>query len=136
MSVDQGEHTFTQGILVSGENIDSYTAGEDLSRGTGVAITGDYTVTEVAADSEEFAGIVAYDVASGEEAAIIKRDTEVRVQVSETVTAGDELVADGSGGFETVATSGASGGFLVANEGGSATDFIEADVFSAGGATS
>lgn len=136
MSVTNGEHVFEEGILVSGENIDSYTAGEALTRGTGVAQSGDYTVTEPAADAGDFTGVVAYDVANGEEVAVIKRDCEVRIQVSETVSAGDELVPDGSGGFETVATSGLTdGGFLVANEGGSADDWIEAEIFSAGGAT-
>lgn len=132
----QGEHTFAEGVLVSGENIDSYTAGEDLTARTGVSISGDYTVTEPAADAGEFVGVVAYDVASGEQVAVIKRDCEVKIQVSESVSAGDELVPDGSGSFETVATSGLTdGGFLVAATGGSADDLIRAEIFSAGGAT-
>lgn len=130
------EHTFAEGVLVSGENIDHYTAGEALTARTGVAHSGDYTVSEVAADTATFTGVVAYDVASGEEVAVIKRDCEVRITVSETVTAGDELVPDGNGGFETVATSGLSEGYLIANEGGSDGDLVECEIFSAGGATS
>lgn len=129
------EHNFAQGVLISGENIDSYTAGEALSARAGVAQSGDYEVTEPAADAGNFTGVVAYDVASGEEVAVIKRDCEVRISVSEAVTAGDELVPDGSGGFETVATSALSSGFLVANEGGSSGDLVEAEIFAAGGAT-
>jgi len=129
------EHTFAEGVLVSGENIDSYTAGEALDARTGVEHSGDYEVSECAADSGNFTGVVAYDVASGEEVAVIKRDCEVRVSVSESVTAGDELVPDGSGGFETVATSSLSAGFLIANEGGSSGDLVEAEIYSAGGAT-
>lgn len=131
----QGEHTFAEGVLVSGENIDSYTAGEALTARTGVEMSGDYTVSESAADSGEFVGVVAYDVANGEEVAVIKRDCEVKVEAAETVTAGDELVPDGSGAFETVATSALSAGFLLASEGGSAGDIIRAEIFSAGGAT-
>jgi hypothetical protein len=131
----QGEHTFAQGVLVSGENIDSYTAGEDLTARTGVSISGDYTVSEPAADAGEFVGVVAYDVASGEQVAVIKRDCEVKVEVSESVTAGDELVPDGSGTFETVATSGLTEGFLIAAEGGSDNDLVRAEIYSAGGAT-
>lgn len=129
------EHNFAQGVLISGENIDSYTAGEALSARTGVAQSGDYEVSESAADSGNFTGVVAYDVASGEEVAVIKRDCEVRIEVSESVSAGDELVPDGSGGFETVATSTLDSGFLVANEGGSSGDLVEAEIFAAGGAT-
>jgi hypothetical protein len=133
--VTQGEHTFAEGVLVSGENINSYTAGEDLTARTGVSISGDYTVSEPAADAGEFIGVVAYDVSNGEEVAVIERDCEVKITVSETVTAGDELIPDGSGGFETVATSAEASGFLVAREGGSANDIIHAGIVGAGGAT-
>jgi len=130
-----GEHTFAEDVLVSGENIDSYEANSDLTARTGVEIVGDYSVDEPAADAGNFTGVVAYDVASGESVAVIKRDCEVRVEVSESVSAGDELVPDGSGGFETVATSGLSSGFLIANEGGTSGDLVEAEIFAAGGAT-
>jgi hypothetical protein len=130
-----GEHTFAEDVLVSGENIDSYTADSNLTARTGVAHVGDYTVDEPAADAGNFTGVVAYDVASGEQVAVIKRDCEVKIEVSESVSAGDELVPDGSGAFETVATSGLSSGFLIANEGGSSGDLVEAEIFSAGGAT-
>jgi len=130
-----GEHTFAEDVLVSGENIDSYTANSNLTARTGVEIVGDYAVDEPAADAGTFTGVVAYDVASGESVAVIKRDCEVRISVSESVSAGDELVPDGSGGFETVATSGLSSGFLIANEGGTSGDLVEAEIFAAGGAT-
>jgi hypothetical protein len=129
------EHTFAEGVLISGENVDSYTAGEALTARTGVEQTGNYTVSECAADSGDFTGVVAYDVASGEEVAVIKRDCEVKVAVSESVSAGDELVPDGSGGFETVATSGLSSGFLIANESAGNGELVEAEIFAAGGAT-
>lgn len=130
------EHNFVEDVLISGENIDSYTAGEALTARTGVAQSADgYTVAEVAADTATFTGVVAYDVASGEEVAVIKRDCEVRVSVSEAVSAGDELVPDGSGGFETVATSGLSSGYLIANEDAGSGELVEAEIFAAGGAT-
>jgi hypothetical protein len=135
MSQTQGEHTFAEGVLVSGENIASYTAGEALTARTGVEMSGDYTVSESAADSGEFIGVVAYDVENGEEVAVIKRDCEVKIEAAESITAGDELVPDGSGAFETVATSGLSSGFLVAQVGGSDGDIIRAEIISAGGAT-
>lgn len=130
------EHTFAEGVLISGENIDSYSASEALSARTPVAQDGDYSVSEPAADSGNFTGVVAYDVASGEEVAVIKRDCEVRITVSEAVSAGDELVPDGSGGFETVATSGlTSGGVAIANEGAGASELCEVEIIGAGGAT-
>lgn len=129
------EHTFAEGVLISGENVDSYTASEALTARTGVAQDGDYSVSEPAADAGDFTGVVAYDVASGEQVAVIKRDCEVRVSVSESVTAGDELVPDGSGDFETVATSTLDAGFLIANEGASSGDLVEAEIFAAGGTT-
>jgi len=116
------EHNFAEGVLVSGENLDSYTAGEDLTARTGVSYNGNFEVTEPAADAGEFIGVVAYDVASGNEVDVIKRDCEVKIEVSESVTAGDELVPDGSGAFETVATSALSAGFLLASEGGGSGD--------------
>jgi hypothetical protein len=135
MSTTNGEHTFSQGILISGENIDSYIAGEDLTRGTGVEQSGDYEVSESAADSGDFTGVVPYDVASGEPVPVIKRDCEVRVQVSEAVTPGTELVPDGSGGFETVATSTLSEGFLITNNTAGSGEWVEAEIMAAGGAT-
>lgn len=133
--MSSSEHTFAEDVLISGENIDNYTANSALTARTGVKITGDYTVDEPAADDGSFTGVVAYDVASGEEVAVIKRDCEVRVSVSESVSAGDELVPDGSGGFETVATSTLSSGFLVANEGAGSGELVEAEIIAAGGAT-
>lgn len=129
------EHNFAEGVLISGENIDSYTAGEALDARTPVKISGNYEVTEPAADGDGFTGVVAYDVADGEEVAVIKRDCEVRVEVSEAVSGGDELIPNGSGAFETVATSSASAGYLVANEDASSGSLCEAEIIAAGGAT-
>jgi hypothetical protein len=129
------EHTFAEDVLISGDNIDSYTADSALTARTGVKITGNYTVDEAPADDGAFTGVVAYDVASGEEVAVIKRDCEVTIEVSETVTAGDELVPAGSSQFETVATSGLSSGFLVANEGGGSGELVECEIIAGGGAT-
>ena len=129
------EHNFVEDVLISGENVDSFTAGAALSARVGVELTGDYTVDEPAADAGTFIGVVAYDVASGENVPVIRQTCEVRVEAAETITAGDELVPDGSGAFETVATSGLSSGFLIANEGGSDGDLIECTIIAEGGAT-
>jgi len=131
----EGEHTFDVEVLVSGEEIRGYTAGEDLVAGEPVGISGDNTVTASAAGEGDFDGVVAYDVASGEEAAILGDDCEVRIPVSETITAGEELLPDGAGEFESVATSTGSNGVAKAQEGGSATDYVEAYIFAVQGAT-
>jgi hypothetical protein len=135
MAETQGEHTFAEGVLISGDNIDSYTADSALTARTPVAQTGNYAVDEPAADSGNFTGVAGYDVASGQQVPVIKRDCEVRIEVSESVSPGDELVPDGNGGFETVATSGLSDGFLIANESGGSGDLVEAEITAAGGAT-
>ena len=44
MSQTQGEHTFEVEVLISGETLPGYTAGEALSAGEPVALTGDYEV--------------------------------------------------------------------------------------------
>ena len=56
----QGEHTFDIDILISGENIDSYTAGEDLVAGEPVGVSGDYTVSGSAAGEGDFTGARAH----------------------------------------------------------------------------
>ena len=114
--VTQGEHTFETDILVSGEELRGYSAGEALNRAEPVGISGDFEVSSSSAGGGDFIGVVMYDVASGEEVAIAGDDCEVYVEVSEAVSAGDEIVPDGNGSFETVATSGASSGVAVANE--------------------
>ena len=45
MSIEQGEHTFEVEVLISGETLPGYAAGEALSAGEPVEITGDYEVS-------------------------------------------------------------------------------------------
>jgi hypothetical protein len=134
MSTTQGEHTFDTEVLVSGEEIRGYSAASDLTQGEPVGISGDYEVDASTADGDDFIGVVLYDVASGEEVAIAGDDCEVRVEVSESVDAGDELIPDGIGTFETVATSGGSNGVAIAQEGVSSGEIVEAYVFAVQGA--
>lgn len=131
----QGEHTFPIEVLISGEELRGYTAGEELSAGEPVYLSGDYTVSASSADGGEFLGVNLYDAASGEEVAIAGDDCEVRVEVSEAVTANDEILPDGLGTFETVATSGASAGVAIVQEGASSGEVCEAYIFAVQGAT-
>lgn len=131
----QGEHTFDVEVLISGEEIRGYTAGEDLTAGEPVGVSGDYEVSSSAAGEGDFLGVVAYDVASGEEAAILGDDCEVRVEVSEAVTAGEELLPDGLGTFESVATSAGSNGVAIVQDGAAAGEVAEAYIFAVQGAT-
>lgn len=130
-----GEHTFAEGVLISGENVDSYTAGEDLDARDPVGQTGDYTVTEPAKGSGPFTGVCAFDVASGEEVAVIKRDCEVRVNVSETVSPGDALTPDGAGGFEVATAADTDIEVAIANESAGASELVEAEIIAAVGNT-
>ena len=133
--VTQGEHTFAEGVLISGENIDSYTAGEALSARTPVTQDGDYEVTESAAGGQ-FTGVAAYDVASGEEVPVIKRDCEVRVEVSEAVSAGDTLTPAGSGQFAQAVSADGDSEVAIANEGASGSgELVEAEIIGASGVT-
>jgi len=125
----QGEHSFPIETLVSGEKIQGFTAGEDLTVGEPVDLTGDFEVSASTAGGDSFRGVVLYDVASGEPVALAADDCEVRIEVSETVSADDELVPDGVGTFETVATSGASNGVAIAQEGGASGEVVEAYIF-------
>jgi len=125
----QGEHSFPIETLVSGEKIQGFTAGEDLTVGEPVDLTGDFEVSASTAGGDSFRGVVLYDVASGEPVALAADDCEVRIVVSETVSADDELVPDGVGTFETVATSGASNGVAIAQEGGASGEVVEAYIF-------
>ena len=98
----QGEHTFSQDLLISGEELRGYTASETLTRGEPVAITGNYEVSP-ATDGGSFVGIVLYDVAEGEEVAIAGDDCEVRIEASEALGAGDAITPDGTGSFRQAA---------------------------------
>ena len=110
---EAGEHTFSDDILISGEELRGYNAGEDLTRAEPVEITGDY---EVGPSVESFVGVALYSVAAGEELAIAGDDCEVRLEVSEAVEAGDALAVDGDGAFEIAVEAGDA--VAVANEGG------------------
>jgi hypothetical protein len=135
MSVDQGEHSFPIEVLVSGEELRGYSAASDLTAGEPVGISGDNEVDASSAGGGDFIGVNLYDVSSGEEAALAGDDCEVRVEVSEQVTAGDEIVPDGAGTFETVATSGATEGVALVQDGAAAGEVAEAYVFAVQGAT-
>ena len=135
MSTQQGEHSFDIEVLVSGEEIRGYTAGEDLTAGEPVGISGDMEVSSSAAGEGDFVGVVLYDVASGEEVALAGDDCEVRIPVSESVTAGEELLPDGAGEFESVATSAGSSGVALVQQGAGATELAEAYIYAVQGAT-
>lgn len=132
---NQGEHSFETEVLISGEEIRSYNAGEALVAGEPVGLNGDYEVTGSAAGEGDFIGVVAYDVASGEEVTVLGDDCEVRVPVSEAVSAGDELLPDGSGEFETVATSAGSSGVAIVQNGTAGAGTAEVYIFAVQGAT-
>jgi len=131
----QGEHEFDVEVLVSGEEIRGFTAGEALTAGEPVGISGDYEVSASAAGEGDFIGVVLYDVASGEEVPIAGDDCEVRVEVSEQVTAGEELLPDGLGTFESVATSAGSSGTAIVQQGAASGEVAEAYIFAVQGAT-
>ena len=125
MSIEQGEHTFEVEVLISGETLPGYAAGEALSAGEPVEITGDYEVSS-AEDGGPLFGVAAYDVAEGEEVPVIAGDgqNEVRIEVSEAIDAGDELTADGLGTFKQAGAG--DGKFAIANEGAGAGEIVEA----------
>lgn len=135
MSVNQGEHSFDVEVLISGEELRGYSAGEDLTAGEPVGISGDYEVSASAAGEGDFLGVVTYDVASGEPVTIAGDDCEVRVEVSEAVSPGDELLPDGLGTFETVATSAGSAGVAIAQDSAASGEVVEAYIFTVQGAT-
>jgi hypothetical protein len=110
-------------VLVSGEEIRGYSAGEALQAGDTVAITGDLEVT-VATEGGPSIGVAAYDVAAGEEVPVLGDDCEVRIEVSEAVSAGDALVPDGIGTVRQ-ALSGEQP-LAVANESGGSGELIQA----------
>jgi len=128
------EHTFAEDVLISGEELRGYTAGGSLTLREPVAISGANTVNSSSAGGGDFIGVALYDVASGEEVGIAGDDCEVRIEVSEAVSPGDELLPDGTGTFETVATSGGSNGVAIAQTGSSGSgEIVEAYVFAVQG---
>lgn len=130
----QGEHTFDVEVLISGEKVQGFTAGEDLTAGEPVDVSGDYEVSSSSAGEDSFRGVVLYDVSSGEPVAIAGDDCEVRIEVSETVDANDELLPDGVGTFETVATSAGSNGVAIAQDSAASGEVVDAYIFNIMGA--
>jgi len=128
------EHNFVEDVLISGEELRGYNAANDLSVREPVGISGEYEVDSSAAGVDDFIGVNLYDVTAGQEAAVAGDDCEVRVEVSESVTAGDELVPDGNDTFQTVATATASEGVAVAQTDAGADEIVEAYIFAVGGA--
>ncbi len=129
------EHNFGVERLISGEELNGFNAASDLVAGEPVGISGSYEVDSSTAGEGDFKGVVLYDVASGEEVAIAGDDCEVRIPVSEAVSPGDELLPDGAGEFETVATSAGSSGVAVVLEGTNGAGTAEAYIFTPQGAT-
>ncbi len=128
------EHDFAEEVLISGEELRGYSAASDFTAREPVGVSGTYEVDSSDAGADDFIGVALYDVASGEEIAVGGDDCEVRIEVSESVSPGDELVPDGAGAFETVATSSASTGVAIAQTSGSAGGLCEAYIFAVGGA--
>jgi hypothetical protein len=137
MSFANGEHTFEDGVLISGRELRGYTAASALTAGEPVGISGDFEVDSSAADGGDFIGVALYDVAAGEEVAVAGDDCEVRVVAAEAISPGDEVIPDGTGKFETVATSTATGGVAIAeNSAGGEGEVLEAYIFAVQGNTS
>jgi len=135
MSFSNGEHTFEDSVLISGRELRGYTAASALTAGEPVGISGDFEVDSSSADGGDFIGVVLYDVAAGEEVAIAGDDCEVRITAAEAVSPGEELTPDGSGKFETVASSAATSGVALAeNSAGGDGDVLEAYIFAVQGA--
>jgi len=127
MSYSEPEHDFAQEVLVSGDSIQSYTAAETLSRHDAVSIDSAGDVQIAPDGGGDFLGVVGYDTAQGEEAAIIVGDgnNEVYAILSESVTAGAALVPDGSGAFRQAVSADGETGVAVAKEDGGSGDAIQ-----------
>lgn len=137
MSFANGEHTFEDGVLISGRELRGYTAASALTAGEPVGISGDFEVDSSAADGGDFIGVALYDVAAGEEVAVAGDDCEVRVVAAEAISPGDEVIPDGNGKFETVASSAATAGVAIAeNTPGGDGEVLEAYIFAVQGNTS
>jgi len=130
----QGEHTFDSEVVVSGDNWDSYTASEAINAGEPVAQSGSYEV-ELSGDGGPFTGVAGYTVSSGEECPVIKRDGEVRIEVSEAVTSGDALCPDGLGTFRQAVEADDDPEVAIANEPASAGEPCEVEITAAEGVT-
>ena len=132
----QGEHTFEQEVLISGETLPGYAADGALSAGEPVALTGNYEVSSATDGGPSF-GVAAYDVADGEEVPVIAGDgqNEVRVEVSEAVDAGDELTPDGLGTVRQTVEEDADVTLAIANEDAASGEIVEARMVKQSGVT-
>lgn len=135
-TTNQGEHSFEIEVLISGEAISGYSAGEDLVAGEPVALTGDYEVT-AATDGGPAFGVAAYDVASGEQVPIITGDgdNEVRLETSEILSAGDEICPDGLGTVRQVVDADPDITLGVVNSGAAAGEVAEVRLTEQSGVT-
>lgn len=119
-------------VLVSGNNIQSYTAGEDLKAGQVVgfntALTTEVIVPMHAVVGENAIGVVLYDVLSGDEGAVAQVGCVVTM-----VNADD--AADIAAGAWVVQNDNAVGGTVSAYAGSGAAQFVgQAMEFNTGGA--
>lgn len=117
-------------VLISGENVDSYTADGPIEAQQAVKITGDYTVAASDTDGEQVIGVAMYSVADGDEVAVAKEGTEVVAQTGTgTISAGDLVASHGATGEEgqldTAGTGDSVLGFANEADGGSQGDNVE-----------
>lgn len=123
MSVEQGEHSFAVEVLVSGDLIRGYTADGPIEAHKGVEITGNYEVSQVDVAGTGIRGVAAYDVADGEEIALVEGNDEARVIAGGAVTAGEPATTNADGDFvEAAAEDEIVGEF---NESGGEGDVVE-----------
>lgn len=117
------EHSFGESVLVSGDNIRSYTADGAITQHKAVQINGSYQVTQVGTAGAEGHGVAAYTVEDGQELAVCGDNTEVNVEVGTAgATAGSDATVDGDGNFVDAGSGDAVWG--VFNEGGSDGDLV------------
>lgn len=99
MSRSEPEHDFGEQVLVSGDEIRSYTAAEAIDQHQAVSISDDYEVSAVSAAGQAGVGVSAYDVEAGQETAVLGDDCEVRVVAGGAVAAGNAATVDADGNF-------------------------------------
>lgn len=134
MSVTDPEHSFGESVVISGDELRGYTAGEDLAQGEPVAITGDYEVTGAASGGPAI-GLATTSVTAGEELTIAGDDCEVRVETSEAVNAGVELTPDGLGTVRQTVEADPDVSFAVTNESAGSGELVEAYISVTSGVT-
>lgn len=99
MSRSDPEHDFGEQVLVSGDELRSYTAAESIDQHQAVSISDDYEVSPVSAAGQAGIGVAAYDVGAGQELPVAGDDCEVRVVAGGTVSAGNAATVDADGNF-------------------------------------